>query len=82
MKKIIHHIRRQPEKIRRHILHVIVSCFAVVLFFLWIYSLGTTLTSTDIKAKMNQGLKPFSILKDNITNGLSGTQESNLNTVQ
>jgi len=77
MKKIIHHIRKQPEETRRHILHVLILCFAVILFFLWTYSLGTTLINSDNQAKMSQGLEPFSALKDNIIGGynnISGSQ--------
>jgi len=71
MQKIIHNIRRQPEEIRRHILHVLIVCFAIILFLLWIFSLGKNLTNTDMQAKMNQDLKPFLILKDNLTSGLN-----------
>ena len=67
MKKVIHHIRKQPEHIKRHILHVSIVICAVILFLFWIYSLGTALTNSDTQTKMSQDLKPFSILKDNIT---------------
>lgn len=67
MKKIIHHIRKQPEHIKRHILHITIIICAVILFLFWIYSLGTTLTNTETQVKINQDLKPLSILKDNIT---------------
>ncbi|MFA6177618.1 MAG: hypothetical protein WC694_01855 [Candidatus Paceibacterota bacterium] len=66
MKKIIHHIRKQPEHVKRHILNVTIIICAVILFLFWIYSLGTTLTNTDTQVKMIQDIKPFSILKDNI----------------
>jgi len=77
MKNIIHNIRQQPEEVRRHILHIFILCFAIVLFFLWIYSLGTTLTSTETQAKINQDLKPISALKANLIDGynsISGSQ--------
>jgi len=82
MKKIFHHIRRQPEEVRRHVLHLLIICFAVILFFLWTYSLGTTLMSTDTGAQMKQDLKPFSILKDNITDGYNSIKEPNSDTAQ
>lgn len=66
MKKIIHHIRKQPEEVRRHILNVLIAACAVILFLLWVYSLGTNLTNPDNQAKMSQDLKPFSTLKDNL----------------
>ncbi len=77
MRKIIHHIRKQPEEARRHILHVLIFCFAIILFFLWTYSLGTTLTDPETQAKINQELKPISALKANLIDGynsISGSQ--------
>ncbi len=76
MKKIIHHIRRQPEKVRRHILHALTVVSAVILFFLWVYSLGTSLVSSDTQIKVNNDLKPFSALKDNLIGGYKSISES------
>lgn len=69
MRKIIHHIRKQPEEVKRHILHVTTGVFAVVLSLLWIYSLGTTLTNDDNQAKVNQDMQPLSALKANLIGG-------------
>lgn len=77
MKKIIHHIRNQPEEVRRRILHVLMIAFAVILFFLWIFSLREKLTNPDLQVKVGNDLKPFSVLKDNMTAGyqnISGSQ--------
>lgn len=76
MKKIIHHIRRQPDHIKRHILHIVTGVFAVVLVLLWIYSLGTNFTDTSTQAKMDQDLKPFSALKANLIDGYNSLGES------
>ena len=75
MEKIIHHIRKQPEKIRRHILHVLIVVIAVILLFLWIYSLGTKLADSNTQTKVNNDLKPFSALKDNIVGGYKSFSE-------
>lgn len=82
MKRIIHHIRKQPEEIRRHILHVATGVFGVILILLWIYSLGTTLTDSDMQAKVNQDLKPFSALKDNIVDGYNNLSNPSSDTAQ
>lgn len=66
MKKIIHHIRKQPEEIRRHILHVLIIIAAIILLFFWVYSLGTNLGNPDTQKQIRQDLKPFSVLKDNL----------------
>ena len=39
MKKIIHKLRQQPEEVRRHVLHIIISIIAVILFIVWIFTL-------------------------------------------
>ena len=67
MKKIIHHLRKQSEADRRHILHILVFCAAVVLILLWIYSLGATLSNPDTRVEISEDLKPLSALKDNLT---------------
>lgn len=82
MKKIIHHIRRQPEHIKRHILNVTIMVCAVVLLLFWIYSLGTIMTNTDTQTKMNQDLKPFSLLKDDITEQYNNIRKPDFNIEQ
>jgi hypothetical protein len=82
MEKIIHHIRKQPEEVRRHILHVLTFLAAVILILLWIYSLGTTLINPGMQAKISQDLKPFSALKDNIIGGYINLSKPNLDAQQ
>lgn len=76
MKKIIHHIRKQPEEVRRHILHILTIVAGIILFFLWVYSLGTNLNNPDTQVKLNNDLKPFSALKDNLVGGYQTISES------
>jgi len=67
MKRIIHHLRRQPEEIKRHILHVSIIIFGVILLSLWVYSLGENFSSADTQEKVGNNLEPLSVLKDNLT---------------
>lgn len=69
MKKIIRNLRKQPEETRRHILHIVTIAAAIIMIILWSYSLGRNLTNPDVKEKIKQDLKPFSVLKDNIVGG-------------
>lgn len=81
MQKIIHHIhniRQQPEHVKRHILHVTTGVFGVILVLLWVYSLGTNLTSDDTQARLEQDIKPLSALKANIIGGYNSITEPNL----
>jgi hypothetical protein len=80
MRKIIHHIRKQPEEVRRHILHILTMCFAFILVVLWVYSLGNDLASSDIKAKVSNDLKPLSALKGNIIGGYNSITGTDLDT--
>lgn len=69
MKKIIRYIRNQPEEIKRHILHISTIILATVLFFLWIYSLGSGLTDANTQVKVKSDLEPFSALKATVIEG-------------
>jgi len=76
MRKIIHHLRKQPEEIRRHILHVLTVCFAIILLLLWIYSLGTNFSNPDTQAKINNDLEPLTALKDGLVGGYKSFGET------
>ncbi|OGI60566.1 hypothetical protein A2641_03470 [Candidatus Nomurabacteria bacterium RIFCSPHIGHO2_01_FULL_37_25] len=80
MKKIIHHVRRQPEEIRRHILHFLTAVAGIVLVMLWFYSLGRNLNNPDTQVKVNNELKPFSVLKGNIIDGYQSITNPNPDT--
>ncbi len=66
---MIQNLRNKPERVRRQILHVLTIAFGLILVLLWIYSLGTNLSSPDTQAKVEDDLKPFSALKANIVDG-------------
>ncbi len=73
MRKIIHHLRKQPEDVRRHILHIVIFVIAAVLLVLWGYSLGRNFSSPETHIQIKQDLQPFSLLKDSLL-PKSGTQ--------
>ena len=77
MKKFIHKLRNRKEEERRHILHITVFILALFMVLLWTFSLGRSITSKETKTKINQDLKPFSVLKDDLIGGIKnvgGTQ--------
>jgi len=82
MKKIIYHLRNQPEEVRRHILHVLIVIIAIILLLLWIYSLGASLSNPDTQAKVSNDLKPFTALKANIVGGYQSISQPNGGTQQ
>ena len=79
MRKIIYHIRKQPEEVKRHILHLVMMVFVIILVTLWFYSLGTSLTSPKTEAKIENTLQPFSVLKSNIIDGYKSISAPDLN---
>jgi hypothetical protein len=70
--RAVHKLRQQPEEVRRHILHIIIFACAIILALLWVLSLGRTLGNKDVEVSVNKDLKPFTVLKDNLTSGYKG----------
>ena len=66
MKKIIHHLRKQPEHIKRHVLHVVTVVAGVALLSIWVYSLGGNLNNVPAKSDIKESLAPLSVLKNNL----------------
>ena len=75
MRKIIHKLRQKPEEERRHYLHLFIIIIGIVMIILWTYSLGRSLTNNDVKIKIKKDLQPFSVLKDNLTEGYKSVSE-------
>lgn len=69
MKKIIHKLRKKPEEERRHILNITTFVLAVLIILIWVFSLGKNVASKETKVKIQQDLKPFSALKQNLVEG-------------
>jgi hypothetical protein len=61
--------------VRRNILYISTTVFAVILFFLWIYSLGVTFTNSDTQVKINQDLKPLSAIKNDMVDGYNSISQ-------
>ena len=69
-------LRKQPEEVRTHILHVLVIISAVFLMILWTYGLGTNLANPETQTSIEEDLRPFSVLKDNLIGGYNSIRES------
>jgi len=76
MKKIINNLKKQPEEVRRHILHILILVIIIVMVLLWVLSLRINFSNPDTKVKIKQDLQPFSVLKDNIINGFNSTKNT------
>jgi hypothetical protein len=75
MKKTIHKLRQRPEEERRHILHITIIIIAVVMILLWAFSLGSRLSQPEVKVKAKRDVQPFSVLKDNLSEGYKSVSE-------
>lgn len=75
MRKTIHRLRQKPEEERRHILHISIIIIAIVMILLWAFSLGKNLSKPEVKTKVKQDMQPFSVLKDNLSDGYKSVSE-------
>ncbi len=68
MRRIIHHLRRQPEELRRQILYIFVFLAGIILVSLWVWSLGSSSNETEIETGTDRAANPnpFSVIKDNL----------------
>ena len=79
MKKIIHKLRQKPEEERKNLLILSMIVVVIIMLILWAYSLGRTFSNTDSKIKIQQDLKPFSVLKDNLVGGYNSISNQDAN---
>jgi hypothetical protein len=75
MRKVIHHIRKQPEENRRHLLHILTLVSAFILLSLWVFTLSSDLSAPASGENLKAELAPFSVLKDNIIGGYKSISE-------
>ena len=80
MKKFIKNLRNRPEEHRRHILHVTTLVAAGLMFSLWVFSLGRTLTDADVQKKVAEDAKPLSALRANLIDGFNSISTENIET--
>lgn len=77
MKKIILNLREQPVAVRKHILHVTTFVFAVILFFLWVFTLttSTAVKEESVETSKAEGDNPISVMGASISNGYESLGE-------
>ena len=75
MRKVIHRLRQKPEEERRHILHISIVVIGFIMVVLWVFSLGRSLSTPEVKQKAKQDLQPFTVLKNNLTEGYKSVSE-------
>ena len=63
-------------------MRILTVFFALILFTIWVYSLGENFLDQNTQKKIGQDLKPFSVLKDNLVGGYQSITEPNLGVEQ
>lgn len=66
MKRFVKYLRRQPEDVRKSLLHLAMIVIAIILVALWVYSLGSNLSDPDTQTRIKEDVKPLSAIKDNL----------------
>lgn len=77
MKKIIHHLRKQSEADRRHVLHITITIIGIIMILLWSLSLGKSIANPKTKTRIKEDLKPFSVLKEGMVGGIGNIKGEN-----
>ncbi|MCX6753069.1 MAG: hypothetical protein NTW62_01820 [Candidatus Nomurabacteria bacterium] len=67
--KTVHRLRQEPIHVREQIVYWVTFMCAVILFLLWSVSLGKMLTNKDIQTSIKKDVQPFTVLKDNLSDG-------------
>jgi len=70
MKKLIKKIRNKPLAVKNKIILFISLALTFVIVLLWVYSLPYRFSGSA--NKMSKDLEPFNVLKENISNTISG----------
>jgi len=70
MKKLIKKIRNKPPAVKNKIILFISLALTFVIVLLWVYSLPYRFSGSA--NKMSKDLEPFNVLKENISNTISG----------
>lgn len=69
MRKVIHHLRKQPVHVRHYVAWATTLIFAVLLLSIWVYRLGLTTPEKEIQANTVDSFQPLNVLKDNVVDG-------------
>lgn len=67
MRKIVHHLRRQPEHVKVKILYVSLAACLVAMLVLWGLSWSNNANTAARKAKSSAGTSPFAMIKEIFT---------------
>ncbi len=68
MKTIIHKLKQKPEAVRKQIVFATTILLTAIITVFWIASLGNHFSTPVTQSKLADDLKPFNMLKDNLSN--------------
>ncbi|MBP7006928.1 MAG: hypothetical protein KBC44_02310 [Candidatus Pacebacteria bacterium] len=69
MRRVIRHLRSQPERIRVQILYFLTIACAFVLLLVWASRFGISTSQPSTRTGVEGSLQPLSVLKDNAIEG-------------
>ncbi len=81
VRKIVHHLRRQPDDVKKGILNLLTLFFGIILIVIWAYTLGKDLRSPETISNFKSDLEPFADLKNDIVGGTDNSSQSEAITI-
>ncbi len=71
MLNIIENLKKEPEHVRKKILHFVLIIFAIILILLWGLILKSRFSSQEFNDSLKEDTKPFNTLTDGLSNNLN-----------
>lgn len=71
MVNIIENLKKEPEHVRKKILHSVLIIFAIILILIWGVILKFRFTSSDVSTGLKEDTKPFNVLTEDLSNNLT-----------
>ena len=71
MLNIIENLKKEPEHVRKKVLHTLLVIFAIILILIWGVVLKFRFSSQEFNNNLKEDTKPFNTLTDGLSNNLN-----------
>lgn len=71
MTNFLENLKKEPEHVRKKILHSILIIFAIILLLIWGVVLKYRFSDEEITTGLKEDAKPFNVLTEDLSNNLT-----------